>query len=156
LPESGGIERVKLFVAQRGLDTVIQELDSSTRSSALAAQALGCSVAEIAKSVVFCGERTVVVVISGDRRVDAGRLSMLVGAQLKVASPEEVRVKTGYLIGGVPPFPHDDRVLVIADSSLQRFDQVWTASGAQNAVMRISTRALIATIGRPVQDLAQR
>ncbi|MDA4114837.1 MAG: YbaK/EbsC family protein [Thaumarchaeota archaeon] len=155
MPDIGGIERVKRFVAQKGLDTAIQELDSTTRSSALAAQALGCSVAEIAKSVVFCGEQTVVVVISGDRRVDAGKLSKLVGSPLVVASPDEVRMKTGYVIGGVPPFPHNDRVLVFADSSLARFDQVWTASGAQNAVMKISTRALTATIGRPVQDLAQ-
>jgi prolyl-tRNA editing enzyme YbaK/EbsC (Cys-tRNA(Pro) deacylase) len=155
LSDLGGIERVKRFVAQKGLDTAIQELDSSTRSSALAAHALGCSVAEIAKSVVFCGEQTVVVVISGDRRVDAGKLGKLVGSSLRVATSDEVRMRTGYVIGGVPPFPHDDRVLVFADSSLTRFDQVWTASGAQNAVMNISTRALIATIGRPVHDLAQ-
>lgn len=155
MQDISGVERVRSFVARKGIETVIQELDSSTRSSALAAQALGCTVAEIAKSVVFCGQITAVVVISGDRRVDLGKLNRVVGARLRIASPEEVAANTGYVIGGVPPFPHRDGVVVLPDVSLARFAHVWTASGAQNAVMRIATDVLIETIARPANDLSQ-
>ena len=67
-----------------------------------------------------------------------------------------MKTKTGYVIGGVPPFPHNEGVLDVPDSSLTRFPYVWAASGAQNAVIRISTDALVATIARPIEDLAQR
>jgi prolyl-tRNA editing enzyme YbaK/EbsC (Cys-tRNA(Pro) deacylase) len=134
LQAGNGVERVRGFVAERGLDVKIVELDGSTRSSALAAQALGCTVAEIAKSVVFSGEVTVVVVLSGDRRVDVGKLRG---------------------VGGVPPFPHNDGIAVVADASLGRFEKVWAASGAQNAVMQIATGELLRTIGGGLVDVAQ-
>jgi prolyl-tRNA editing enzyme YbaK/EbsC (Cys-tRNA(Pro) deacylase) len=154
LPQSG-VERVSSFVRSRGIDTSIRELDSSTRSSELAAQALGCTVSEIAKSVVFGGEGTAVVVISGDRRVDVGKLDSLLGVRLRVATPEEVKARTGYPIGGVPPFPHVEGVVVVPDESLTRFPSVWTASGAPNAVMKVKTESLIAAIGRPPADVSE-
>ncbi len=156
MSEKSGVERVKSFLALKGLDCRIQELDKSTKSSALAALARGGTVAEIAKSVIFCGEMTAVLVIFGDMRVDPGRLNALTGRELRMASPDDVRARTGYVIGGVPPFPHNPDVTVLPDTSLTRFPFVWTASGAQNAVMRISTDSLIATIARPPSGLAQR
>ena len=88
MPDLRGVERVRTFIVERRLDSKIQELDGSTRSSALAALALRSTVAEIAKSVVFCEDVTAVVVISGDRRVDVGKLNALTGKELRVASPE--------------------------------------------------------------------
>jgi prolyl-tRNA editing enzyme YbaK/EbsC (Cys-tRNA(Pro) deacylase) len=88
--------------------------------------------------------------------VDLGKLNALTGKELKVASPDHVRSRTDHVIGGVPPFPHNQDVLVVPDTSLTRFPYIWTVSGAQNAVMRISTDCLIATIARQPSDLAQR
>ncbi|MDV3277361.1 MAG: YbaK/EbsC family protein [Nitrososphaerales archaeon] len=143
----GSVERVRLHLESLGIDVEFRELSMSTKSSALAAQALGCTVAEIAKSVVFKGRGTVVVVISGDRRVDAVKLSQLKGGDVAVATPDEVREETGYPIGGVPPFPHRKEITVLADSSLLRFEWVWTAGGAPNAVFRIRTEDLLKAVG---------
>lgn len=136
------------------MSSEVREFDSSTKNSALAADVLGCTVGEIAKSVVFLGKGAVVVVISGDRRVDAGKLASLIGAPVRIATPDEVREMTGYPIGGVPPFPHTGGVVVLPDLSLTRFSHVWAAAGAPNAVFRISPSDLIRLVGRTPVDVA--
>lgn len=133
----------------------IREFDASTKNSALAAKALGCTVAEIAKSVVFRAAGAVVVVISGDKRVDTGKLSELTGGDVSVATPDEVRTLTGYPIGGVPPFPHLDGVRVYCDESLRRFENVWAAGGAPNVVFRISSKELVENVGGTPVDVAE-
>lgn len=137
------------------MEAKIREFDESTKSSALAAEALGCTIGEIAKSVVFVGARTAVVVISGDKRVSLTRLSAALGDEIRIATPEEVREKTGYPIGGVPPFPHNEDVWVFADNSLARFDYVWAAAGAPNAVFRIRSKELAALLGTGLWELAE-
>jgi prolyl-tRNA editing enzyme YbaK/EbsC (Cys-tRNA(Pro) deacylase) len=136
------------------LEIDVREFDSSTKNSTLAAQALGCSVGEIAKSVVFRGKRVYVVVISGDRRVDVTKLGAVVGEHVRVATPVEVREGTGYPIGGVPPFPHRDGVTVLPDLSLARFSGVWAAAGAPNAVFRISPGDLFRIVGSHISDVS--
>jgi prolyl-tRNA editing enzyme YbaK/EbsC (Cys-tRNA(Pro) deacylase) len=126
----------------------IREFEKSTKNSELAAQALGCSVAEIAKSVVFVGRATAVVIISGDKKVDSGKLSRLAGEEMRVARPDEVRDRTGFPVGGVPPFPHADGVIVLPDSTLTRFQYVWAAAGTPNAVFRIASADLVRLVGK--------
>jgi len=133
----------------------IREFEESTRNSALAAQALGCTIAEIAKSVVFVGATTAVVIISGDRKVDRERLARAAGEALRIASPEEVRQRTAFPIGGVPPFPHGQGVSVMPDSSLRRFQSVWAAAGAPNAVFRIRVVDLLRLVGKGTYELAE-
>ena len=147
-----GIERVREFLLSRGINAQVVELDASTKSSQLAVQALGCSVGEIAKSVVFTGYRTVVVTLSGIRRVKLEKLVMTVGSKLRVASAEEVKTLTGYDAGGVPLFPHYEGIGVFPDVSLTTYPRVWAAAGEQNAVMQLSVDELVRTIGRAVVD----
>jgi prolyl-tRNA editing enzyme YbaK/EbsC (Cys-tRNA(Pro) deacylase) len=110
---------------------------------------------EIAKSVVFTGgERTFVVILSGDKRVDLRKLSQIADGPVELASPEVVKKTTGYPIGGVPPFPHGPKVSALADLSLMRFSRVWTAGGAPNSVFRISSRDLIGTLGGEPVDVS--
>jgi prolyl-tRNA editing enzyme YbaK/EbsC (Cys-tRNA(Pro) deacylase) len=137
------------------VESEIREFEESTKNSALAAEALGCTVAEIAKSVVFIGARTAVVIISGDKRVSLSKLGEALGEEVRTATPEEVREKTGYPIGGVPPFPHKEDVWVFADNSLARFDYVWAAAGAPNAVFKIRTKDLTALLGTGLWELAE-
>lgn len=144
----GSRERVAGYLAASGVPFEIREFGESTKNSGLAAQALGCTVAEIAKSVVFVGKATAVVIISGDKRVDAAKLSKLVGEEMRVAKPDEVRERTGFPIGGVPPFPHAEGVVVLPDSSLTRFERVWGAAGTPNAVFRIASSDLIRLVGK--------
>jgi prolyl-tRNA editing enzyme YbaK/EbsC (Cys-tRNA(Pro) deacylase) len=153
---AGSAERVASFLRARGLDAEIREFDTSTRNSLLAAQALGCSVAEIAKSVVFSGGGTLVVIVSGDRKVDTGKLAGITGSVVELATPEAVRENTGYPIGGVPPFPHNEGVRVIPDLSLTRFQSVWAAGGVPNVVFKMATDTMLRVLGvDPVDVSAQ-
>jgi len=122
----------------------------------MAADALGCTVPEIAKSIVFTdGERAYVVVISGDKRVDSGKLGTLVGAKVKIGDADTVRRLTGYVIGGVPPFPHGEDVHVMLDRSLERFSHVWAAGGAPNSVINFSLEQLHRVLGSGTVDASQ-
>lgn len=144
---------MKEFLLSRCISAQIVELGASTRNSQLAAKALGCTVDEIAKSVVFTGPRTMVVVLSGVKRVNLEKLSLVAGSKLRIASAEEVETLTGYVAGGVPPFPHDDGIGLYHDISLTTYPRVWAAAGEQNAVMQISVKELIETIGGAVVDV---
>jgi len=150
----GSRERVSEFLSKSGVKYEAKEFDESTKTSALAAKALGCTVPEIAKSVVFVGQKTAVVIISGDKRVDAAKLARFLGVEVRIGRPDEVREKTGFPIGGVPPFPHGEGVVVVADRSLMRFDHVWAAAGTPNAVFGIGTADLIRLLGRAPVDVA--
>ncbi len=151
----GSRERVVDYLRRSGASVDLREFGESTRNSALAAQALGCTVAEIAKSVVFVGRKTAVVIISGDKRVSSARLGSVAGESLRVATPDEVRERTGFPIGGVPPFPHAEEVVVLPDSSLLRFDRVWAAAGTPNAVFRIGSSDLLKLVGSGPFELAE-
>jgi len=154
LLELRGTERVREFLARNVPEAKVVELDGSTRTSALAAGALGCALAEIAKSIVFAGAAAAVVVISGDKRVDGKKLRAVTGDNHRIASPQEVLESTGYIIGGVPPFPHRPQVKVYLDASLGRFQSVWAAAGAPNSVMQLSTASLLEAVGSEFVDLA--
>jgi prolyl-tRNA editing enzyme YbaK/EbsC (Cys-tRNA(Pro) deacylase) len=112
-------------------------------------------VAEIAKSVVFSSGKGVVVVISGDKRVDARKLSVLIREEVSIATADEVKKITGYPAGGVPPFPHYDGIRVLPDSSLVRFREVWAAAGLPNSVMKLDTTDLVSTVGTALVDVAE-
>jgi len=151
----GSRERVTEYLAKSGVAFEQRDFGESTKNSSLAALALGCTVAEIAKSVVFVGEKTSVVIISGDKRVDQSKLSKATGGTVRIAGPDEVRELTGFPIGGVPPFPHKEEVTVFPDRSLTRFGQVWAAAGTPNSVFRIGTDDLLRLIGRGPFELAE-
>lgn len=142
-------------MTESGLDVQVVTLDDSTKTSKMAADALGCGVSQIAKSIVFVDGNAIVVVISGDKKVDSKKLSRLLEEKVEVADADAVRRHTGYVIGGVPPFPHDDDVKVLLDSSLRRFEEVWTAAGTPNSVMKIRVDALLELVGEGFVEVAK-
>lgn len=149
-----GIERVREFLKSNGTNARIVEFEESTKNSQLAAQALGCTIGEIAKAVVFTGDQTAVIVLSGEKRVDAEKLTRVTGGRMRVASAEEVKRFTGYVAGGVPPFPHDNGIRVYPDASLTRYAKVWAAAGEQKAVMQLSVDELVRTLGTGIVDVS--
>jgi prolyl-tRNA editing enzyme YbaK/EbsC (Cys-tRNA(Pro) deacylase) len=149
-----GGQSVEGYLSESGLNVEIRKFEESTKSSELAARALGCTIAEIAKSVVFVGNGTAVVIISGDKKVDTLKLAKEAGEPMRKATPAEVKERTGYPIGGVPPFPHREGVLVYPDVSLERFREVWAAGGTPNAVFRVSSSDLLRRLGRGPFDLS--
>jgi Cys-tRNA(Pro) deacylase len=151
-----GTARVHAYIREKGVDARIIVFGESTHSSEQAARLLGCSVAQIAKSIVLVDDKhTCVVVLSGDRKVDLKKLKWTVGVNLRIATPDEVQQRTGYRVGGVPPFPHRVGVRVLIDHSVKRFTEVWAAAGDTNSLMRISTEQLINVAGGDLADVSK-
>lgn len=150
--------RTQQRLADAGLDSRVVEFEQPTRTSAEAAAAIGCEVAEIAKSIVFRGEdsgQAVVVVASGDNRVSEAKVAALVGEALGRADADFVRTATGYAIGGVAPIGHVQPVKLLLDTDLQRFDRLWAAAGTPFSVFPLSPAQLQALTGATWSDIRQ-
>lgn len=158
LPE--GAQRVARALEALGHPHAPVLLDDAARTAQQAADALGVKLGQIAKSIVFrrkLDNVAVLVVTSGDRRVDERKLEALVcfdGKRIGRADAEFVKGKTGFSIGGVSPLAHATEVVILIDQSLVRFDEVWAAAGHPNAVFKLTPQALARLTGAPVVDLA--
>jgi prolyl-tRNA editing enzyme YbaK/EbsC (Cys-tRNA(Pro) deacylase) len=132
-------------------------LDAAVRTSQEAADALRIEVGQIAKSVIFRrknDDSAVLVVTSGDRRVDEKKVAALAGS-LGRADAEFVKERTGFSIGGVSPVAHATPAFTLIDRELFRFDEIWAAAGHPNGVFRLSPRDLERLTGAPVADVVQ-
>jgi prolyl-tRNA editing enzyme YbaK/EbsC (Cys-tRNA(Pro) deacylase) len=128
----------------RGLDDGIVLFDRSTKTAQMAADAIGCELGQIVKSLVFStGLRPVLALVAGDRKGDPIAIAREVGAEgASIANADTVREATGYAIGGVSPFDLPGELPVLIDDSLRRFDVVWSAAGTPDSVVRLDLKAL--------------
>lgn len=150
-------QAVQDALAAAGLDCTVVEFPASTRTAEDAAAAIGCSVAQIAKSIVFraaASQRAVLAIASGAKRIDPARLESVLGEPLEKATPEFVRAVTGYAIGGVPPCGHRQSVVVFIDRDLLELETLWAAAGTPNAVFGLSPAQLIELTGGTVIAMA--
>jgi len=150
-----GFRRVTGLLAELGHPHAPLWLSVSARTCAEAADALQVQVGQIAKSVIFrrrADEVAVLVVASGDRRVDEKKVAAQVGA-IGRADAEFVKARTGFSIGGVAPVGHATPPVVLIDRDLFRFDEVWAAAGHPNGVFKLAPQALVALTGAPVADV---
>jgi prolyl-tRNA editing enzyme YbaK/EbsC (Cys-tRNA(Pro) deacylase) len=147
-------EKVISTARDLGLQVQVKRLDESTATVEDAARAVHCQHAQIAKSLVFIADGDPVLCIaSGAHRVDVERLAEAVDvAEVRVATPQEVRAATGFSIGGVPPFGHG--LPVVMDEDLLTYDSVWAAGGDGHSLFEIAprrladcTRAIVAPVG---------
>ena len=135
----------------------VMEFDASTRSAAEAAAAIGCTVGQIAKSLVFrttLSDRPVLVITSGTNRVSESLIARHLGETIERANADFVRNRTGFAIGGVPPIGHSEPVAVIIDEDLRSFDEIWAAAGTPNAVFRLNFDDLVQLTGGTVPTVA--
>ena len=153
-PLSNAAQKVQDALKARGFSYQVVELPQTTRSSAEAAQAVGCRVEQIAKSIIFKTRQTarpLLVIASGINRVDEHRLSELAGDKVEKPDADFVREKTGFVIGGVPPFAHVQKLETYIDEDLLKLDEIWAAAGTPFAVFKLSPADLPAmTDGRVV------
>jgi prolyl-tRNA editing enzyme YbaK/EbsC (Cys-tRNA(Pro) deacylase) len=155
LPESA--QRVADLLAGIGHDRPVVMLPATGRTSAEAAAGLGCSVAEIAKSIIFrrvADDVPVLVIASGSNRVDEAKVAARVGA-LGKADARFVREKTGYAIGGVCPIGHAVAPVMLLDRDLFQYESVWAAAGHPHAVFNLTPAQLQTMTGAEVADVAQ-
>jgi prolyl-tRNA editing enzyme YbaK/EbsC (Cys-tRNA(Pro) deacylase) len=124
----------------------VVELPDSTRTAQEAAEAIGCEVAQIAKSIIFRlvnDDRPLLVIASGVNRINEQKLSSRLNDQLGKADADFVRQRTGFVIGGVPPLGHAEVILTIVDEDLFRFDTIWAAAGHPKAVFQLTPSQLV-------------
>jgi prolyl-tRNA editing enzyme YbaK/EbsC (Cys-tRNA(Pro) deacylase) len=153
---SSSAQRVQAALRAAGLDCVVSEHATPARTSAEAAATLGCSIGEIAKSLVFRGDdgTALLVVASGANRVDLAKLESLARTWIHKADAEFVRAVTGYAIGGVPPLGHARPLQVYVDRDLMRYELVHAAGGTPNAMFPIRPPDLVRASGGIVADIA--
>ena len=153
----GSVERVRSALAAAGHPDTIMEFPASTRTAAAAAAAVGCTVAQIAKSIVFrAAERPVIVITSGANRVDPAKAAAVLGVKLARADADWVRDVTGFAIGGVAPVGHRTPPLLLLDEDLMTLDPVWAAAGSPSHVFRTTAAELQRITGARVAPLASR
>jgi len=123
--------------------------DRSTKTCELAAEAVGCEVGQIVKSLVFVADgQPVLALVAGDRRGDSDAIAALAGAaKVRFADAETVRSATGYAIGGVSPYDLPEGLTVLVDDSLERFDTLFTAAGTPSSMVRVPRDVLFALVG---------
>ena len=155
LPE--GVQRVARVLQDKGHPHAPQMLNDAARTAQEAADALGIVVGQIAKSIIFrrkSDDACVLVIASGDRRVDEKKVEALIGKVGK-ADADFVRERTGFAIGGVSPVGHASEPVTLIDRDLYRFAQVWAAAGHPHGVFPLAPQDLEKLIGAPVADVVK-
>ncbi len=150
---SPSAQRVQDALTAIGVKIQVIELPASTRTSAEAAEAVGCQVGQIAKSLIFkkqVSEQPVLVIASGANRVSEARLAALIGEPVEKADADFVKVHTGFAIGGVPPVGHHKKLQTFIDEDLLEYQEIWAAAGTPHAIFRLTPRELIALSGGQV------
>ena len=146
---------------ERGHAHAPQLLNAAARTAQQAADGLGVALGQIAKSIIFRrkgDDAAVLVITSGDRRVDEGKVTALVCSaetRLGRADAEFVKQRTGFSIGGVAPVAHATPCLTLIDRELFRFADIWAAAGHPNAVFHLAPQDLVALTGAPVADVVE-
>jgi prolyl-tRNA editing enzyme YbaK/EbsC (Cys-tRNA(Pro) deacylase) len=139
----GSVERVRATLLAAGHPDTITAFPAGTRTAAEAAAAVGCTVAQIAKSIVFrAGTRAALIVTSGANRVDQAKAGAVLGVPLARADADWVREVTGFAIGGVAPVGHLAPPLFLLDEDLRALDPIWTAAGSPMHVFRTTAADL--------------
>jgi Cys-tRNA(Pro) deacylase len=155
--KSKSVERVRQYFQDNGLDISVVELDKSTRTAQLAAEAIGTELGSIVKSLLFLADgKPALVLVAGDRRADAKKLAQVLEAKkVKIADADTVRAETGFAIGGVPPVGHHTPLPTIIDRSLSRFETVYAAAGSPRAVFPIAYDMLLQVTAGRVADVTE-
>jgi prolyl-tRNA editing enzyme YbaK/EbsC (Cys-tRNA(Pro) deacylase) len=155
---SASARKVQQALQALGMDLQVIELPSSTRTAVEAAQAVGCQVGQIVKSLVFKAKRSqrpILVVASGQNRVDEHRVEALIGEPLGKADADFVRQQTGFVIGGVPPLGHTQQLETFIDEDLLQYTEIWAAAGTPHAVFRLTPGDLVKMTGGRLAAIKQ-
>lgn len=135
------VKKVQQTLKSLGFSDEIVVFPDSTRTAIEAAQAVGCSIGQIVKSLVFRGAQShkpVLALVSGANRVNEKRLGLLLGEEIEKADADFVRQHTGFAVGGVPPVGHVERLATFIDRDLLQYDEIWASAGSPHTVFRLT------------------
>lgn len=154
---SENAQKIQNELAARGIAARVVELPDSTRTAVEAGQAIGCTVAQIVKSLVFRGEesnKAILIEASGVNRVNEKTIAVLIGEPIVKADADFVREKTGFAIGGVPPLGHASEMgVVFIDEDLLQYPELWAAAGTPHAVFPLTPGELVKLSGGKVVSI---
>lgn len=149
-------QRVQEALKKFDIEFQVITFDESTRTSQEAANAIGCHVAQIAKTLIFKGEQSgnaICVIASGINRVDEKKVAQLIGEPIKRADADFVREKTGYAIGGVAPVGFELPIKPLIDQDLMTYEEIWAAAGTPNSVFKLKPHELLQISGGQAVDV---
>ena len=156
MSDDSSLARVRAALLAAGHPDTIATFPEGTRTAADAAAAIGCTVAQIAKSIVFrAGQQAAVVICSGVNRVDPRKVAASLGVAISKADAGFVRAATGFAIGGVAPVGHIAPPLLLLDRDLLALDPIWAAAGTHRHVFRTDAASLARLTGAPVADVKE-
>ena len=151
-----GVKEVKSYMEENSINgDIIMFKAEQAKTSASAAEHLGCEVAQIAKSIVLKADNPIIVILSGDMRVDLKKLSEVIGEKAKLASPEYVSEEVGFIIGGVPPMGFDRPVRILIDKSIERFSEVFSSGGSRDSILKIDVNELKNVVKGEIVDVSK-
>jgi prolyl-tRNA editing enzyme YbaK/EbsC (Cys-tRNA(Pro) deacylase) len=149
------VERVTQFLREHNLNNEIVEFPEGTHTAQAAADAVGCVVGQIAKSLIFMTDQRepLLVITSGSNRVDTAKVERLINKKVEKATADFVYEQTGFAIGGVAPVGHLQPVIIFIDEDLLHYDLIWAAAGSPRHVFTISPQVLVEITGGKVADV---
>jgi Cys-tRNA(Pro) deacylase len=151
------VKRAEKFLKDfdQSLEVII--LENSARTAQDAATALECKVGAIVKSLLFKAENTFILcLVAGDKRCSLNKLKKVKDKKdISMASPEEVKTQTGYTIGGVSPVGHLEKIEIIIDNSLERFNELFAAAGHPNCVFKTNYNDIQKITNGKVEDIIE-
>ena len=153
---SPSVQKVQDAIKNLGFSIEVVELEATTRTSEEAAQAVGCKVEQIAKSLVFhtgVSHRPILVIASGLNRVNEKKMADLISEPIGKADADFVRRHTGFAIGGVPPVGHLEKLEIFIDEDLLRYQEIWAAAGSPHAVFKLTPSDLVKMTGGRVTSV---
>lgn len=142
---SGNAKKIQNFLIDKGFSCEVKELPDSTRTAEEAARAIGCDVAQIAKSLIFIDKTSgnpILIIASGANQVDLKKIEQAKGLHLIKADGKFVKERVGFAIGGVPPVGHNEKMMTFLDRSLKNYEWIWAAAGTPFAVFRLNSHEI--------------
>lgn len=142
---SKSAQKVQEVLNKFNYELDVVELSDSTRTAQEAADAIGCTVSQIAKSLIFKGKvsgKPILIVASGSNRVNEKAVKAHLGEKLEKADADFVLEHTGFVIGGIPPIAHKEPITTVIDEDLLQYDEIWAAAGTPHAVFKLTPSIL--------------
>jgi len=151
------VKRVQEFIAQFDPKLKVLALDTTARTAKDAAESLGCEVGAIVKSLVFRADDTFLIcLVAGDKRCSLNKLKKIISKKdVCMANADEVKVNTGFSIGGVAPIAHLKKLNILIDQSLGRFQSVFAAAGHPNSIFKIEYNQLVQMTKGEVKEITE-
>jgi Cys-tRNA(Pro) deacylase len=149
------VERVAAFLRDTGAEARLEELESDTQTASAAADAVGCTLGQVVKSlVVVCDGSPVVALVPGDRRADTGKIAHLLEVKrVTIATPGQVVEATGFEPGAVSPFPLERVAEVLVERTLLRYPSLWAGAGSERHLVTLSPTELVRLTRGRVEDI---